>query len=73
MMKQVLAGIPADFVLLQVILLLGGLPYLWGVAGNLLENYGYPHVEYEVFDLFVGMRQRYLLLFLFVSFSNYLV
>ena len=60
MMKQVLAGIPADFVLLQVILLLGGLPYLWGVAGNLLENYGYPHVEYEVFDLFMGMIQRYL-------------
>ncbi|XP_067946444.1 CAAX prenyl protease 1 homolog [Watersipora subatra] len=31
-----------------VILLLGGLPYLWGVSGRLLDYYGYNSADYEI-------------------------
>ena len=35
-------------VLWQVVLVLGGIPYLWRISGDIIDSYGYPSVDYEV-------------------------
>ena len=36
------------FYLEQIMLLLGGLPFLWRISGDLMKSYGYDTQEYEV-------------------------